>query len=438
MPRFDKYLNKQIECSCGHTHHVPIERISLGQDILQTMEDFIRMHHFHSLLIVDDGNTKRVLGNLVFDWLVSSEGYRVSELCFSDNDHLIADEIAIDRAKTAIAKAQPDLMIAVGSGTITDITRYASFLYGCPFLAVPTAPSVDGYASTIAALQLQGVKVTKTAHAPLAIFADSTVLSEAPLELIQAGFGDLVGKVTSLLDWKLATMLYDEDWCDEAYTMVNESLYYCVQYAHQFLSRRVDVIEELFVGLLSSGVAMAMMTNSRPASGSEHHLSHYWDFCAYRGIRPYGSHGLQVGFAVHFTMKLYEHLAQIHKLHDPVKYVVDKQWEKEAVKRWGDVSPQIISEQRQKSKWLQERMIHVNLSQMTGEAVLKSLSVDHEFMQSAHKALCIMDIPNSPPYLAISSDLLQEATAFANEIRSRFTILDFYRDQGISYEGIFV
>ena len=93
----------------------------------------------------------------------------------------------------------------MGSGVITDITRYAAHLEDRDFVSVPTAASMDGYASGVAAMEFGGVKVTYPARAPLAIFADPAVLAAAPAELTRSGLGDLLGKATARIDWLAAT-----------------------------------------------------------------------------------------------------------------------------------------------------------------------------------------------------------------------------------------
>ena len=93
--------------------------------------------------------------------------------------------------------------LAVGSGTITDITRFASHRTKADFISIPTAPSVDGYTSPSASLVIERLKQTVIAQPPIAIFADLPTLCAAPRPMIAAGFGDMLGKYTSLADWQL-------------------------------------------------------------------------------------------------------------------------------------------------------------------------------------------------------------------------------------------
>ena len=98
----------------------------------------------------------------------------------------------------------------MGSGTLCDLTRFASHRIGRPFVSLPTAPSVDAYTSMNAPLVIRGLKVTVDAQPPLAVFADLDVLCAAPPAMIAAGVGDVLGKYTALADWRLAALLWDE------------------------------------------------------------------------------------------------------------------------------------------------------------------------------------------------------------------------------------
>ncbi len=119
---------------------------------------------------------------------------------------VIADEEALIEAMLGIPQ-NADSIIAVGAGTIHDIARFASYKMAKPFISIPTAPSVDGFNSMGAPVVIKGVKTTYQMHSPIAVFADINVLQKAPKEMIAAGFGDMIGKYTSLADWKFSHLI---------------------------------------------------------------------------------------------------------------------------------------------------------------------------------------------------------------------------------------
>ncbi len=203
---------------------------------------------------------------------------------------------ATEEAAESVRARVRGTLVAVGSGTLTDIVRYAAHLAGCEFFSVPTAASMDGYASGVAALERAGVKLTLPARAPAGIFADPRIAARAPVELTRAGIGDLLAKATARVDWLAAHLLYGEDWRELAPPAPLD--------VEALLAGQVEAVAGLLRGLIASGIAMAEVGSSRPASGCEHHASHLWDLLAGRGLRPRALHGLQVGYATGFAMRL--------------------------------------------------------------------------------------------------------------------------------------
>ncbi|HXR28962.1 MAG TPA: iron-containing alcohol dehydrogenase, partial [Solirubrobacteraceae bacterium] len=235
-------------------------------------------------LVVMDANTEAVAGA------------RLARELDADVLRLPADLHATEAAAARVRAQLRDGLVAVGSGTLTDIVRYAAHSAGCDFVSVPTAASMDGYASSVAALERDGVKLTLPARAPVAIFADPRIAAAAPVQLTRAGVGDLLAKTTARVDWLAAHLLYGEEW--RALQPPPELD------VDALLAGDVDAVAVLLRALIESGLAMAAVGSSRPASGCEHHASHLWDLLAGRGARPRALHGLQVGYATGFAMRL--------------------------------------------------------------------------------------------------------------------------------------
>jgi glycerol-1-phosphate dehydrogenase [NAD(P)+] len=196
--------------------------------------------------------------------------------------------------------------IAVGTGTITDIVRYVSFRTRNPFIAVPTAPSVDGFVSSVAPLVVGGIKETFIAQGPLAVFADLKTSIQAPPPLKAAGFGDMAGKWTSLADWKLGHLLWDEPYDAEIDRRVRAALDSCVAALDDLAQNSERGARVLMEALIESGMCMLEFGDSRPASGAEHHASHYWELLLLRTHRRAVLHGAKVGYATTLIAKLYE------------------------------------------------------------------------------------------------------------------------------------
>ena len=114
--------------------------------------------------------------------------------------------------------------IAVGSGVVNDLTKYASALAGRAYMAVPTAASMDGYAASGAPLIEDGFKRTKACAPPLAIMAEPAVVADAPAGMAGWGYGDLAGKHTAGMDWVIADALGIEAIDREPFDLVQGNL----------------------------------------------------------------------------------------------------------------------------------------------------------------------------------------------------------------------
>lgn len=203
----------------------------------------------------------------------------LAERAFPDAEHMVfpggchATETNAARLQERLKKGGVPCLVACGSGSIHDITRYAGHEEKIPFVSFPTAPSVDGFVSGIAAMTIHGRKITYPATPPIALFADADIYETAPRALTASGVGDIVGKYISLFDWRLTALITDETVEDDIYSLEWDALVSVMQADHT----APDYIERVMDCLVKSGIAIQMKGSSRPASGAEHHLSHLWE-----------------------------------------------------------------------------------------------------------------------------------------------------------------
>jgi glycerol-1-phosphate dehydrogenase [NAD(P)+] len=198
------------------------------------------------------------------------------------------------------------LYIAVGSGTITDLVRFACHRTGRDFASLATAPSVDAYSSVVAPIVVDGMKRTVPASAPIAVFADTEVLSRAPRPMIAAGFGDMLCKFSAIADWRLGALLWGEGFDEAIARRSIAAARACVEAAPAIGAAEPEGLAKLMSALVESGLCMAEAGHSRPASGAEHQYSHYWEMRLLREGRPPVLHGLKVGIGTLATARLWD------------------------------------------------------------------------------------------------------------------------------------
>lgn len=203
------------------------------------------------------------------------------------------------------------LYVAVGSGTITDIVRFTCHRTGRDFVCLATAPSVDAYSSVVAPIVVDGMKVTVAAAAPLAVFADTEALARCPRPMIAAGFGDMFCKFSAVADWRLGALLWGES-VDEAIAgRAIAAARSCVEAAGAIGAAKPEGLAALMAALVESGLCMAEAGHSRPASGAEHHYSHYWELRLLQEGRAPILHGLKVAIGTLETARLWDEVGKL-------------------------------------------------------------------------------------------------------------------------------
>ncbi|WP_243099123.1 sn-glycerol-1-phosphate dehydrogenase [Clostridium sp. MF28] len=302
----EEMADMEFDCGCGKKHRIDIKHIYVGENVYNRILDVAKEILPKEILLVSDNNTYKALGKCVENELTES-GYKVDNIILVSDGDLIPDEKAIGRVLVEVNN-ETELIVAVGSGSINDICRIISAKIHIPYVIMGTAPSMDGYASTVSPLIIDGAKVTYPGTNPYAIIADSNIMKDAPFEMICAGFGDILGKYTALSDWRLSNTILDEYFCDTTEKLVRNAMYKCFENIEGAVKRDVKAIEYISEALILSGIAMTLSGNSRPASGAEHHLSHYWEIDKLSRKLEHPLHGNSVGVGTVISAWVYKKL----------------------------------------------------------------------------------------------------------------------------------
>lgn len=303
-----QWAGMEYSCACGKSHKVDIQAIRVGSGVIQELPGILRDLGASHIFLVADNYTYEAAGRQV-EQLLDQAGLAYHKRVFQTETPLVPNEYALGSVLAAMT-SQDDMLLAVGSGTLNDVTKYVSARTGIPYVIAATAPSMDGYASTVAPTILDGFKTTLPAVYPAAIVADVDILKDAPMPMLTAGFGDIIGKFTSLADWRLSHQLNGEYYCPEVAGVIEAAVETCAANAQALAQREPQAIQAVTEALILSGLAMGMVGVSRPASGAEHQMAHYWEMDALRRGEEHPLHGNAVGVGTVLAASLYEMAAE--------------------------------------------------------------------------------------------------------------------------------
>lgn len=304
-------LNKP--CGCGVEH--PKSNLLYREGAVESLPELVGELNLGGkrCALIMDKNTRAAAGERAENALRQA-GYEVKEILLA-GDHPHADTANVQQVEREAAGAS--LLVAVGAGTMGDIARYSAFQLDIPFVTVGTALSMDGYASSVAPIVVNGFKRTFSAKPPAGLLADGEVLLTGGALMTASGVGDMAGKLVSLLDWRLAEITEHEYRCQNTVDIVTKAANLAVDSAQGLKDGDPEAARALMSGLVISGMMIARIGNSRPASGCEHMISHFLEIRDVLLNRTEQFHGARVGVGTLLMMEIYRRFFE--KPMDPVK-----------------------------------------------------------------------------------------------------------------------
>lgn len=411
---FSHLLKGVDTCACGRAHRCPIEFVEIGQGATKELPRLCRA--YGHILLVSDENTYRAGGEAVHALL--SERVQTNLILSKNGDVVIPNEEKIEEIESYLT-ADTDLLVGVGSGVINDLCKYVSYKHGLPYYIVATAPSMDGYASVGAALVLDGMKVTLNARPPKAIIADTAVLKDAPLEMLRAGYGDIIGKFSCLNDWKLSALLNGEYFCAFVYGLTYETALRVKEMADGVNTRDEATVKALMEALVTVGVAMSYVDCSRPASGSEHHLSHFFEITGILDQTPYLAHGIDVAFSAVETAKLRARILKARPQKRPFDRAV---WEREIRRVYSTCADGVIALQ-DRLGWYERddsAVIEEKWEQIC--AVLAEAPSAEEF----EAMLSAVGLRHADFVTTYGEQKIRDAVRYGKDLKDRYSVLWLY------------
>ena len=279
--------------------------LRIGWGILtQVPAIFIEQFPNKKAVVIADTITDKVAGESVYQLLAKAGIAQLEPFIYTD-PHLYAEYAFVDQL-VSFLKTNDAIPIAVGSGTINDLTKLAAHLTNRQYLCVATAASMDGYTAFGASITANGTKQTFNCPAPQACLADIEIISKAPAAMAASGYADLFAKITAGADWILANALNVETIDPKAWSIVQDGLHDALSDPEGLRNGDPETITKLVEGLMLGGFAMQWAKSSRPASGAEHQFSHLWNMENHLNNGEHVSHGFQVSIGTLAITALYE------------------------------------------------------------------------------------------------------------------------------------
>lgn len=435
------FLNCEYHCSCGRTHTTSLKHVDISENAYYNLPCLLKKNNYAKLYIITDCNTYNVCGKEVIH-ILNDNLFDIYEHRF-DTLNLIPNEEAIDALLSSIPD-DTELIIGIGTGTICDLGKYISYKLELPFYIVATAPSMDGFASNVSCLIINGMKTTIPTHIPEAVIADINTLKASPRKMIAAGIGDILGKYICLLDWKIASIITDEYYCSYVESLVRSSIQTVISSISNIEQLESDAVKYIMDGLVLSGIAMSYVGNSRPASGSEHHLSHFWELNFMVRNKPPVLHGIKVGIGTLETVRLYNKLldvvdnesgfpdfAQAEQMLLSFSY---EKWINDINKAYGPLADEVINLEEEVHKNSYDNAIkRLSVIKKRWPDIYVTIKAYLPNIDDLVSMLKLIGAPTRPLEEGIEPWLVSDSILYAKELRNRYGLLQLLFDLGYLY-----
>ncbi|MCP4640815.1 MAG: sn-glycerol-1-phosphate dehydrogenase [bacterium] len=404
----------------------------MGDDAAVRLAAYAKEHCGTRCLVLSDENTRAVGGEAVLQAL-DAQGMRITEMVYGPEPLDASDTLG---EEVATAGADDEFFVAVGSGTLCDLAKYAGTKLERPVLLSATAASMNGYTSGIVAMKVRGLKRTVPCTPAAGVFADPEVVATAPQRMVAAGVADFLSKCSAGADWRAAHILRNEYYDANALQFYEGVLEEVLDRVDAIGRAEPDAVGLALEALLLSGFSMLVAGSSAPASGGEHLISHYLDMKQALYGTPNDLHGVQVGVGTVHCLRLWERLLAIDPADIDVEALAESHPSPETIREWivedwGPIAGEVQSEWDEKA--LDKAALTSEIERFRtkfealGEAVRQDLLPSETVADAIRRSGGPAEIEDTEA----SVEEYTEALTRARFIRSRFTVLDLAAELGV-------
>jgi len=380
------------------------------------------------LAVVSDGNTEQALGRRIKE-RIGRLGRIVSVVLPAAP----APQADMETVEAILREAEgAAAFLAVGSGTVNDLCKYASARAGRPYAVFATAPSMNGYTSVNASITVQGHKSTLPAQAATGVLFDLEVLSAAPPRLIRAGLGDSLSRPTAQADWLLSHLLLRTAYRELPFDLLRGDEPGMLEASGRLVSGDLRAMERLVRVLTLSGFGMTVCGGSHPASQGEHLISHYLDMLG-SPQWPASLHGEHIAVTSLTMAGLQEKVLGEERLRVSPCALTEADFRDRYGPLLGASCWAEFSRKRLDPPRAEELNARLEGQWSSIRERLRGVVMPPERMASL---LADAGAPRRPEELGWPPEFYRRAVREAREIRDRFTFLDLAADSGLLDDGL--
>lgn len=342
-------------------------------------------------------------------------------------DHPHADLATVEQLKEKIKGYNG--IIAVGSGTINDLTKLATAQQGRQYCVFATAASMNGYTSSTASMNLtSGLKVSLPGQCPKGFFVDLEVSAAAPSYLTAAGFADCLARSVAQVDWWMSHRLLGSAYFSSPYMIQEKDENFLNARAVKLPEGDIEAMAALYRVLTLCGLGIAFTGMSHHGSMGEHQISHYID-CFARDRHPGTLHGQQVGVAALTMARLQQQFLASETPPQVSATVID---EDDMVRRMGPkIAEECAMEWRKKSFSAESAAAFNEKMDEIWPKLRAELQAFTIPVSDMYAMLEAVGGPKTSAELGLDQAFYREAVQHNHEMRDRFSFVDIAADSGV-------
>lgn len=433
MSEAKKIVLPQSGCVCGKDHRSTVDEVIVGRGVVTRLPEVILRYEAKKVFVLADKNTYAVAGERVCK-LLSDSGIAYT-LYVMQQDAIEPNEEAVGSVVMHFDNSC-DMTVVVGSGVLNDVAKIVSTIRGQRYVIVATAPSMDGFASNSAAMIRDNFKLSLDTCTASVIIGDTEILAAAPMRMLLSGIGDMLAKYISILEWRLANIICGDYYCEGVATLIRQALRECVDNARGLVQRDESAVAAVFKGLVLSGEAMMYAGVTRPASGTEHYFSHFWDMRGLAMGTPIDLHGIQCAVGTYQTMKAYEQIKKVtpnrEKALDYVKSFDLPAWQKVLCEYAGAGGEMMIKVEEKEQKYsIQKHAKRLEILISRWDEIVDIINEELPAFEELDKLYDVLGMPKRPSDIGQKDEDTKTVFLATKDVRDKYVSSRLAWDLGI-------